>query len=166
MSQTIQINLAKLSQGILEINVPENVTFCDQAKAYMQEVIKERNERPKAPAKPQIDSPVADAFDGKKLISSEDVFKALKKLGCSYTRGRFTAELERAKIVKRDHASKVCLPGSAWKESMGTLRVLKDIDDKNKIGMKAVHRYNAEHPAIRSILNNIYMTSRCKKNSK
>lgn len=149
----IQINISKIAQGILEINVPDAPEKTDPVQKPV--------DTPATPVTPKKEEPkpeVTKAFEGRSLITPQDVARAFRDLGKRYDNGRFSEELERAKIVKILPKSRRLMPGPEWKDSMGETRIMTKAM-KKPFNKPIVFGFNPNHPAIRNILNNMYLTT-------
>jgi len=147
----IQINISKIAQGILEINVPDAPEKTDPVQKLVDTLGTPKKEEPPKPE-------VTKAFEGRSLITPQDVARAFRDLGKRYDNGRFSEELERAKIVKILPKSRRLMPGPEWKDSMGETRIMTKAM-KKPFNKPIVFGLNPNHPAIRNILNNMYLTT-------
>lgn len=141
----IQIDLNKINEGIISIDIPE----LDKVQKDIP--------TPATPVAVERKKTLSDLFE-KTLVGPQDVRTLFKKIGRTYDNGIFTRELIKAKIVKQIGKTKRVTPSVKWDNTMGECGILST--DNAYDGTTVVRSYNINHPAIRKILNDIYFKTR------
>lgn len=151
----IEIDINKLSQGILVINTDGE----DKVEVNNTSVpVKPENKAPENTAKTEAVKEGKIIHSLPNYASASRIRQEFINLGKRYNNGTFSAALVKAKFIKPIGNSKRFAPGQKWTESMGVVEEMT-YSRGGSNGCKYILAYNTKHPVIRNILNNIWFNS-------
>lgn len=133
----IEIDLNRISDGILVLNVPD-------VKASTQKAIPAQNPKDKK-----------DFISGlNQYFTPAELIRFIKKYRSRIDNSCLTKVLVNEGYIEPFTNSRCYVPGPKWNINMGKTKILCS-SHKSMNGIAVISHYNKNHPVIKTIINNI-----------